>query len=417
VSGVAAVLVTLIIMVFLIRRGWKLGLSVWTALPVMVFLSGLSLDGTGETLKNTAFSSVTHNLLLAILGIGLLGEILYLNGGIGKALVAMKNLVREPRFIVAASPAFIGLMPIPGGAYLSAPLVKDVGEEINLSRENMALANVFYRHLFYFFFPLYPALIFFLETTGVPLYYVIMFSVVPFLVAFMQSFRAIFKGVSSGLRAKEAEKKLDFHGFLRHLGGFIYNISPILVALLLPLLAGLPYYTGLALAVLLALLQRLTPGKRGEELLSRVKKLKSGVKVNILVAIAGILFFQEMVLYSGALDPLAVFLREFGFPVILIALVIPYLAGLATGNQTPALGLSLPLLIPLVPGGAEGWPLLSLAYLSSLMGYVVSPVHLCPILTVEYFKVPLHVVLYRLQYLSIGVMASSILVAWLLSWW
>ncbi len=122
--GLAAILLSLLLMILLIRRGWKLSLSIWTALPIMALISGLSWAETGEALRVAALSSVTHNLLLSILGIGLLGEMLYYNGSIERALQAIKKMIGDPRYIITALPAFIGLMPIPGGAYLSAPLVK-----------------------------------------------------------------------------------------------------------------------------------------------------------------------------------------------------------------------------------------------------------------------------------------------------
>ena len=405
--GIIAVLISLTIMIILIRKGCKLSFCIWSALPIMAFLSGLSLEEIGQSLATTVTSSVSHNLLLAILGIGVLGEILYYNGSIDGALDAMKKIIKEPRLIITASPAFIGLMPIPGGAYLSAPLVKEIGDDINLSSEKMSLANVFYRHIFYFFFPLYPSLIFFLEVTEVPLYYLLLFSVLPFLIAFAQSFRTVFAGLDSINNHNINTTGTTWSYLLL----FLYNVSPILVALIIPLSMGWPYYTGLAVAVILATVQRINRFS-GTELIKRGKILISGIKVNILITIAGILVFKDLVVFSEALNPLAVLLKEYGFPIILIALIIPYLSGVVTGNQIAALGVSLPLLLPLLPGGEAEWPMLSLAYLSSLMGYMVSPLHLCPVLTADFFKVHLHVVLYRLQLMSIGVLVSSTVIAW-----
>ncbi len=272
------------------------------------------------------------------------------------------------------------------------------------------MANVFYRHVFYFFFPLYPALIAFLEMSTVPLYYIILFSVFPFLVAFLQSFNTIFRSLSV---ENYKFKKRSSEGRGVQIKTFLYSIFPILVALFFPLVLEWPYYTGLALAVLVSLVQWMEKNI-GSTLWDRVKKLQGGVKVDILITIAGIMIFKELVLVSQALDPLAELLSVYGFPVVIIALIIPYLSGLATGNQIAALGISLPLLIPLIPAGMAGWPYLSLAYLASLMGYLVSPVHLCPVLTVEYFAVPLHKVIYRLQIMSLGVLAASLILAWIL---
>ncbi|NLZ32320.1 MAG: DUF401 family protein, partial [Firmicutes bacterium] len=51
--------------------------------------------------------------------------------------------------------------------------------------------------------------------------------------------------------------------------------------------------------------------------------------------------------------------------------------------------------------------MLALAYLGAFWGYVASPVHLCQLLTVEYFKVPLGAVLPHLAWIGAIVLAIS----------
>ncbi len=417
-AAAVSVLVSLIVMVFLIRKRWPLYLAIWTALPAMVLINTLDaaeiLQVTGETLA----SRVTHNLLLAILGIGILGEMLYLNGSIDNAMEVMKEKIRDRRYLIATLPAFIGLMPVPGGAYLSAPLVKKTGEELEMDPLSLTLANIFFRHIFYFIFPLYPGMVAFLEMSGVPLYYLLMFTLVPFLVAVLQSFMEIFKGVQplkhpvggADNFKGEKEKRRSAPPVLV----FLYSLLPIITALVISLVLNWPFHFGLGAGVIIAFFQNINHGEqvRFGEIKKRVKGLARGVKFNILLTILGILFFKELVSFTNALEPAAEFMRYHGVPIILIALVFPYLTGLATGNQIAAVGVSLPIIIPMVPAGSEGWPCLGLVYVSSLMGYMVSPLHLCAILTVDCFKVTLHKVIYRLQVMSLGVLLVSLLMAW-----
>jgi len=409
-----AVPVSLAVIIVLLRRGWYLSLSVWTALPVMAVLSFFSAGEVWHSFRVMLTDSVTHNLVLAVLGIGLLGEVLYYNGSINAAISALKKLIKDTRFLVAAIPAFIGLMPIPGGAYLSAPLVKEVGEDINMGAVPMVLANVFYRHILYFVFPLYPGFITVLEMSEVSLHSLLGFSVIPFIIAFGQSFWQIFNKVPVEKSMAKGKKETESGGSSRiyHLFAFGASIFPILVALAVPLVTGWPYFTGLAAGVLVALFQNLPRKELKKEAGLRLQALKTGVKGNILLTIPGVLLFKELVEASGMLDMAADLMEVYGIPVMVIALVIPYLTGIFIGHHIAAVALSLPLLMPLLPGGAEAWPFLGLIYLSSLMGYIISPLHLCPILTVEYFKVPLHVVLYRLMVMTLGAMAAALGVVW-----
>ena len=100
-----------------------------------------------------------------------------------------------------------------------------------------------------------------------------------------------------------------------------------------------------------------------------------GIPVKILLGITGIMVFKEFIANSGAMEHLSEIFNNAGVPPVLLMLLFPYLAGMFTGNCYASLGLTLPVLIPLL--GATGNPtaMLALAYQSAFWGYVVSPVH------------------------------------------
>ena len=77
----------------------------------------------------------------------------------------------------------------------------------------------------------------------------------------------------------------------------------------------------------------------------------------------------------------------------MLILLLPYLAGLVYRQLLPLPGGDLPVLMPLLGIWAIQGSHAGLASLGTFWGYVVSPVHLCQLLTVEYFKVPLGAVL------------------------
>jgi len=61
--------------------------------------------------------------------------------------------------------------------------------------------------------------------------------------------------------------------------------------------------------------------------------------------------------------------------------------GFATGISMGFVGISLPLLVPFIALGSQvnGYALM-LAYMSGYVGVLLSPLHLCLILSTEYFK-------------------------------
>jgi len=90
---------------------------------------------------------------------------------------------------------------------------------------------------------------------------------------------------------------------------------------------------------------------------------------------------------SGSVKNLGSFFIEQGIPLAPIFCLLPFLAGLLTGHTVGFVGSTFPLLISL--GDPALLSLVSLAFASGFIGVLLSPVHLCLILTKEYFKADL----------------------------
>lgn len=405
-NGLIGIVVSLAVIIFLLKRGWSLGPVMFLGAPIVALFNWFSLQQNLDLLVKAVTSPVTVNLLLAVLGVGLLSEMLSFTGSIDRALLSLRAIIKDRRWLIPASSGLIGLLPIPGGAFLSAPLVKEVGRDINLPVHLMALSNIFYRHLFYFFFPLYPGVIAMVEMSGISRFSLMIFTIVPMIAALIFSFYYIFRGVDKDLIKGETTSSRG-ESFLN----FGISLSPVFITLVFSLVLGWPFPLGLLAGIISAFFLYLPPSGRAVELKKRAKHFHRGIKTNVLLAILGVMIFKEFIEFSGALPPLAERLLEMGVPVVLIAFIFPFFTALVIGHHIGALGLSLPLLLPLLAAGAPGEVLMSLVFLSSLMGYVVSPLHLCQIVTVDYFNIPLTAVFYRLLLLSLGVLVPSMIIA------
>ena len=58
-----------------------------------------------------------------------------------------------------ALPAVVGLIPMPAGALFSAPLVQQAGDGVELSAEWKSAVNYWFRHVWEYWWPLYPGVI------------------------------------------------------------------------------------------------------------------------------------------------------------------------------------------------------------------------------------------------------------------
>ncbi|MFB0543761.1 MAG: DUF401 family protein, partial [Candidatus Bathyarchaeia archaeon] len=77
-------------------------------------------------------------------------------------------------------------------------------------------------------------------------------------------------------------------------------------------------------------------------------------------------------------------LRDIGVPVLAFFTVFPFLIGFISGAPSSGIGIGLPLILPLC--SSPSLTNLGLIYFSIVMGYMLSPLHLCLVLTNSYYK-------------------------------
>jgi hypothetical protein len=141
-----------------------------------------------------------------------------------------------------------------------------------------------------------------------------------------------------------------------------------------------------------------------------LKKLwKESFKVSIVFLIAGILIFKEMLQVSGVVQWLPGYLHSAGIPDLLVVICLTSFVGFATGISQAYIGATFPLLIGIIGLGAAVKPgMLILAYISGFVGLMISPVHLCFILTVDYYKANLLKVWRRIILPELVILAVAI---------
>jgi hypothetical protein len=89
---------------------------------------------------------------------------------------------------------------------------------------------------------------------------------------------------------------------------------------------------------------------------------------------------------------------------------VPFLLGLLTGVNHAFVGISFPILLPIFGLAHPDLVLVMFAYVSGFVGILLSPAHLCLILTVDYFQADLRDVYKILIWPCLIVFISSFLV-------
>jgi integral membrane protein (TIGR00529 family) len=193
----------------------------------------------------------------------------------------------------------------------------------------------------------------------------------------------------------------------RELAVFLLCVAPIFVTLLLVVVFRVNLVLAMGgVSVALYLVHRYSPRKV-------LESLRESVSIKALFLVSSILIFQETLRVTGALAAISEFFARSGLPPLLILASIPFLAGLMTGLTVAYVGITFPILMPLMGSGTPNLGLLSLAFGSGFAGVMLSPMHLCLVLTREYFEADMAKVYRRLWVPAALVLAAGVVPVYL----
>jgi len=359
-----------IIILLLLRKKLNIGLVMFAAASSLFLLYQMSLTSIWKTAKSTLINDVTIKLILALSFIRVFEMILRDHEVLSKMTAAVKAILRNRKTVIISMPLLIGLMPSIGGAYFSAPMVAETTSDTDMSPEEKSFINYWYRHPWEFILPLYPGLLLASAIAKVELYNLITVNAGYAALVVISGFIFSMHGIKGMVKTEGMLHKKD-----------LLNFVPIGAVLLLVVLARVELHYAL-LAVIICLLAFYRYNIK-----SVLKAFKHGFSLDVIILILGIMTFKEAMDHSGAVNNLSRFFIQEGIPVLPILFLLPFITGLLTGITVGFVGATFPLIISLadtVPLGA-----LSFAFASGFLGVLLSPVHVCLLLTREYFRADL----------------------------
>jgi uncharacterized protein len=172
----AGILIAIVVIALMVRRGIQLMWSLLAGAAVISLFSRLTLSEIFSITMGTLTSPVTAFLILMVMGISILGYVLEKTGTMHQIVSSMYQLITDARLLTTLLPAMVSLLSIPGGAIMSAPMVRAAAKDLKLSNVQLALANVLFRHTFLLILPFSPTVIFIAGVTGVHIFQFIAFA-------------------------------------------------------------------------------------------------------------------------------------------------------------------------------------------------------------------------------------------------
>lgn len=372
---IARLLLILAAMLFFLFRQVDVGLVIFSGAVAMGFLSSRPFPEWSGAFIEEITSRSTLELLAAVLLITTMVELLREVGSLDKLVRSLGVLLPDRRLSIPIPPAILGLLPMPGGALLSAPMVAAATKDLPLSNEDKAFFNYWFRHLWEYIVPLFPALLIASSITGVPIRTLLLIQSPFTLGAMLAGGIVLVRRLPRQLVPDNSieERRRAW----RDLGIAIWPVALVIAGT-----AGLGINLPLLLVmtiISIAIVHR--PG------LERMKKaLRGGFSLRNILLIMGIMGFKRMVEISGAAPAVYRALLALHCPPFLMAFLVPMSAGILTGVTGAAIGLTFPLLSPILMGSTPHLNTVAFAFGACFIGVLLSPFHVCLVLTRDYFQ-------------------------------
>ena len=361
------------IIVFLVLLYRKVGLGI--SLTVSAFLMGLLSLGiwdTGTVLLQTCTDSTTLTLVFASFFI-ILMSVLYKDIGLVNDLTkSLGSFVKNSKIIVSVLPAAIGLMPVAGGALMSAPMVDTEADKLGLSDAKKSFINIWFRHVI---IPVYPVTQFIILTAALTQTSIDSLIVRQIFVVIVMIAVGYFIGLRN-IKPQKTDNKTEVNK-KANIKLLILSFFPIIATVVLNAALGID----IAIATFIGVIAILVITRTNFEVFK--KTLKNKAVWEVTLAAFGAMLLKNVTVASGASEILGNALASTNMDQMLLVSIVPAVVAFLIGSTSGAIALSVPILaetVAFVPKTA------SLLYIQSYLGYMIAPTHLCLVFTAQYFK-------------------------------
>ena len=332
----------------------------------------LPLTSIPAIIYQALFNYQTARLLVIIASALTLSRLMEGKGLLAELATAMESI--NPKLGLHFIPAVIGFVPVPAGALISATASRDLTNRVGLSPEQGTFINYWFRHIWEFSIPVYQGIVLASVILSIPISLVVV-------TLFPLTAVSVASGAVISYWILKKTPKVSGKPTRRNIVYKLFRASWPILMLVPSVMLGLEAMIAFPVVVaLLAVQQRV----KWSEL---KPALKYGLDLRILFLLCAVMLYKTIIESSGAAEAVFSDMQSMGLSALIILIVLPLLMGLATGFTIAFVGVALPLLVPFITSatGIYGYALV-VAYASGLMGIMLSPMHLCLILSSEYFK-------------------------------
>lgn len=354
------------------------------------------LQAATETLQ----LSRTYDIILALYFVMCLEIELRTSGTLAGMVSALEKIFSGVKFTLAVMPAFLGLLPSLGGARFSAPIVNEAAKNLDLSPAHKSAINFWFRHIFEFSNPIIPGMIIACSIVNVPFSVFMKNLAWLTIISFAIGYFILIRPIKSDVQKTAATDKG------RHYFDILLSVSPVLLNFVLVVFCRL----NASLSMLLVTIGMFITLK----LLKRQVNLKEvvfgAIDLKMFMNVLTILYFIQILTVTDVLTEIVTAFQASPLPVPVIIACISFIIGILTGLSQGHVAIVMPIVAAMGTGDMH---LASIAMAFGVAGQMLTPTHMCLIVTIDYFHANLFDTLRPVFFCELFLLSIFSIITWL----
>lgn len=364
------------VIIVMLRRRYPIGPAILAGGIFIWLFQTHDLSNFWTAAWQTATKQRTYDLLLALYFVMCLEIELRTSGTLDGMISALQRLFSSKKIVLAIMPAFLGLLPSLGGARFSAPIVEITSNGSDVTVEEKATINFWFRHIFEYANPINPGMIVACSIAMIPISSYIMhigwLSLISLALGWLFCLQALKIGKHTDVERSPEEIR-------KNIADVALSLAPVIVNFILVVAFDFGAASSMGLvAIGMIFLLRCT---------CRVVNVKNvflgAIDKKMILNILCILYFIQLLTVTGTLDAVVKAFQASSLPVPAVIACVSLVIGILTGLSQGHAAIVLPLVAAVAPGDLS---LIGVAMVFGIAGQMITPTHVCLTVTLDYFK-------------------------------
>ena len=372
----ALLIIAMAIIILMLRRHIPIGPCMLTGGLFIWLMKTPELHYLTQAFTETLSLPRTYDIIFALYFVMCLEIELRTSGALAGMVHALQRIFSSNRVTLAVMPAFLGLLPSLGGARFSAPIVEEASKGLGLTSDHQSAINFWFRHIFEFSSPIIPGMIMACNIAGVAysefITHLCWLTLLMFSVGWFVLIRPI---KADSIKENAVSQAADEQGWQ----DLWLSLSPVVLTFVLVVFFNMNASVGMG--VVTAGLFIVLHFTKREVSLKEV--VVGAIDMKMFFNVLCILYFIQILTVTQVLQEIVTAFQSSPLPVPVIIACVSFIIGVLTGMSQGHVAIIMPIIAAMQTGSLN---LAGVAMAFGVAGQMLTPTHMCLVVTVDYFK-------------------------------